>query len=442
VRRDQELYLAEILRTHREQLERTVAEISERRRPLTPLEARLFIDQAKGAVDLVEGALRRSAAMHRLRRPRLIAARLRSWTKPRIGRLRHYQPKPLRVPHSYLDTRLPEHVPTISIVTPSYGQGRFIERTLYSVISQDYPALEYVVQDGGSTDSTVEILRRYEHALTEWISEEDEGQADAINRGFTRTTGEIMGWLNSDDLLLPGSLAYVARYFVEHPQVDVVYGHRLMIDENDGQIGAWVLPSHDERALMLADYIPQETLFWRRRTWDAAGGRVDQDFAYALDWELLLRFQEIGAKMVRLPRFIGAFRVHDEQQTTVAEALGSTECARLRQRVHGYTPAIEDVLKGLRPYFLRHILIHTRVRAGDRLLPRRLVHVRTLAAPPRHSAHASDATMAHAGDATLAPSARANEAQPADKVVANGQEHRDPAGSVAPTSGPTKGSGL
>ena len=147
---------------------------------------------------------------------------------------------------------------------------------------------------GGSSDETVSVLRRFEPLLRSWRSEPDDGQADAINRGFAETTGEIMAWLNSDDLLLPGTLAYVAQYFAKHPEVDVVYGNRIMIDDDDGQIGSWILPAHDDHALTLADYVPQETLFWRRRIWDAAGGSVDTSFAFAIDWDLLLRFRAAG----------------------------------------------------------------------------------------------------------------------------------------------------
>ena len=299
-------------------------------------------------------------------------ARGRSWTKPRIGNLRHYEPKRLEVPASYLRTAPPDPAPSISIVTPSYEQGRFLERTLYSVLSQNYPELEYIVQDGASSDGTIEVLHRFDSALTCWSSEPDDGQADAINRGFQSTSGEIMAWLNSDDLLLPGSLAYVARYFVEHPDIDVVYGHRLMIDDDDNQIGAWIVPRHDDLALTLADYIPQETLFWRRRIWEAVGGALDPTFAYALDWDLLLRFRACGARIVRLPRFIGAFRIHGAQKTTATQAVGEAECDRLRRRVHGRPVSREEVLKRLRPYLLRHILAHTRQRIVDRLPVRRL----------------------------------------------------------------------
>jgi glycosyltransferase involved in cell wall biosynthesis len=306
-----------------------------------------------------------------------VVSRLPLWTGPRIGRLRHHAPKPLRVPASYLETRPPENAPTITVVTPSFQQGRYLERTIYSVVSQRYPRLEYVVQDGGSSDETVEILRRYDPLLTRWVSEPDSGQTDAINRGFAGTSGEIMAWVNSDDLLLPGCLASVARFLAEHPEVDVVYGYRLMIDEDDRRIGTWITPRHDDRALTLADFVPQETLFWRRRVWDAVGGRVDPSFEYALDWDLLLRFRDAGARMARLPRFLGAFRVHDAQKTTASHALGLDECARLRVRVHGRDLSNEEVFRGMWAYMARHMLLHARQRFVDVLPGEERLLVRT-----------------------------------------------------------------
>ena len=297
---------------------------------------------------------------------------IRSMAQPRIGRLVHHEPRPLRVPEGYLQSAAPRDPPRISIVTPSYQQGRFLARTIYSVIGQGYPNLEYVVQDGGSTDETLEVIRGVESELTAWASEPDSGQADAINRGFERTTGEIMAWLNSDDLLLPGALAYVAAYLAQHPHVDVVYGNRLMIDENDGEIGTWVLPKHDDVMLTNVDYVPQETLFWRRSIWEAAGGRMDTDFGYALDWDLLLRFREAGGTIVRLPRFIGAFRVHDDQKTSAQDDLGAVECARLRERVHGRPVSPEEAGSMTVGYLRRHVLVDTRQRLVDRMPLRRV----------------------------------------------------------------------
>jgi len=302
--------------------------------------------------------------------------RLPVWIKPRIGPLRHHHPRRLQVPVGYSRTSAPVPAPTISLVTPSFHQGRFLDRTIYSVVSQHYPALEYVVQDGGSSDETVDVLRRFAPLLTRWESDVDTGQADAINRGFEGTTGTIMAWLNSDDLLLPGALAYVARHFVDHPEVDVIYGHRLLIDENDARIGAWVLPPHSDLALTIHDFVPQETLFWRRHIWDAAGGKVDDGFRYALDWDLLLRFRDAGARIERLPRYLGAFRVHDGQKTTAPDELWSAERARLRARAHGGDFPGESAFLRLTPYMVRHLLLHSCHRLLDEL-PRHRIDVRT-----------------------------------------------------------------
>jgi glycosyltransferase involved in cell wall biosynthesis len=384
VRPDQQLHLAQLMKKQREQLEEVVAELAERGEPISELEARLLLEAGNARLSHIEDALRYDARRRLRRRNRMfakLAARVHSWTKPRIGILRHYTAKPLQVPARYSRTAAPANAPKISIVTPSFEQGRFLDRTIYSVVTQNYPALEYVVQDGGSTDDTVEVLHRFERLLTAWVSEPDEGQADAINRGFAQTNGEIMAWLNSDDLLLPGCLAAVARYFARHPDVDVVYGDRIMIDESDGQIGAWILPAHDDRALALADYVPQETLFWRRRVWNAVGGAVDPSFRFAVDWDLLLRFRSAGAKIVHLPRFLGAFRVHADQKTFVDRRIGQAECEQLRERVHGRPLTNDEVLEGLRRYFARHVRAHNRQRLLDRL-PLTRVPVQTVPQEP------------------------------------------------------------
>jgi glycosyltransferase involved in cell wall biosynthesis len=271
----------------------------------------------------------------------------------------------LSVPTRYHQIPRRPNWPTISVVTPSFQQADFIRRTLDSVLDQDFPALEYVVQDGGSTDGTAKILREYEERLHRWISRPDDGQSNAINCGFSKTSGEIMAWLNSDDLLMPGALHYVADFFLRNPHVDVVYGHRILIDEYDREIGRWVLPPHDEEVLSWADFVPQETLFWRRRIWDRVGGRVDESFQFAMDWDLLLRFQEAGAQMVRLPRFLGAFRVHTRQKTSAdITETGWNEMGRLRARCHGRKVAEDEIFSKIRPYLAFHIVLTKLFRAG------------------------------------------------------------------------------
>jgi glycosyltransferase involved in cell wall biosynthesis len=276
---------------------------------------------------------------------------------PRLGVLHQHPPAELKLPADYAATPVPRPAPRISIVTPSFRQARFIERTLASVVDQGYPNLEYHVQDGASKDGTVEILERYTAKLTSWVSERDGGQTEAINRAFAKTSGDIMAWINSDDILFPGALAYVADYFSRHPEIDVVYGHRVLIDADGREIGRWILPPHDDAVLSWADFVPQETLFWRRSIWEKAGGRVDESFRFAMDWDLLLRFRKAGARFARLPRFLGGFRVHADQKTTAdITDIGFREMNRLREREIGHVPTPIEVRKAVLPYLARHTM--------------------------------------------------------------------------------------
>ena len=285
---------------------------------------------------------------------------------PKLGILRQHAPQPLRVAAS--TAQVPHPAPRISIVTPSFGQAPFIERTLKSVIDQGYPNLEYFVQDGGSKDGTVEILERHARHLNGWDSVPDNGQSQAINRAFARTTGEIMAWLNSDDVLFPGALACVADFFAKNPDVDVVYGHRVLIDEKDREIGRWILPAHEDYVLSWADFVPQETLFWRRSLWEKIGGSIDESFRFAMDWDLLLRFRDAGARFRRIPAFLGGFRVHAQQKTTAGISdIGFAEMDRLRERALGRVPTHFEINKAVARYMLRHTAADLRWRLRNRL---------------------------------------------------------------------------
>lgn len=391
-------YLADELGKYRRRLEAARndldATLDEDGQPVHPIAARMVL--IEGRMLEIENFMRNDLKTVERHESFELLRRVKEMTRPRLGILRHHSPVPLVVPRSYFTTDPPRPAPTISIVTPSYEQGHFLERTLYSVVNQSYPALEYYVQDGGSSDETVEVLKRFEQGLSGWASERDEGQGDAINRGFARTSGEIMAYLNSDDMLLPGSLAYVAAYFQAHPEVDVVYGHRIMIDENDGQIGMHVLPPHDDEELALLDFVPQETLFWRRRAWEAAGGNIDASLRFAVDWDLLLRFRENGARMVRLPRFLGAFRIHDEQKTSTWFDQCLVECEALRLRVHGRAIAHDEAVARATPYMRRHLPYFFWERLKARLpLPRQ--QVRTLPLEPQYRAPAKRARRVPVG---------------------------------------------
>lgn len=253
----------------------------------------------------------------------------------RLGSYFQYDPRPLEPDRIPVVHRHPDDWPRITLVTPSYRQAAYLERSMRSILDQDYPNLEYFVMDGGSQDGSVDIIRKFESRLARWQSQPDGGQAAAVREGLAGGSGDIMGWLNSDDLIFPGTLAYVADYFDRHPDVDVVYGHRIVIDPNDCETARWILPLHDSEFLSWADFIPQECTFWRRRIYEKVGG-IDPSFRFALDWDLFLRFQRAGAKMVRLPYFLGGFRIHPEQKNAVTIGSdGHREMKRIRDEALG-----------------------------------------------------------------------------------------------------------
>ncbi|MBD8554666.1 glycosyltransferase [Rhizobium sp. CFBP 8762] len=288
--------------------------------------------------------------------------------QPRLGNLNQYAPRPMQTETTWPRLSNPEQCPKISVVTPSYQQADYIGRTIRSVTDQGYPNLELFVQDGGSKDHTVQVLEENDHLLTGWVSERDTGQSQAINRGFSRTTGDIMAWLNSDDLLLPGSLNTVAEFFSKHQEIDVVYGNRLLIDEQDREIGRWIMPGHDGDVLSWVDYVPQETMFWRRSAWEKAGGQIDESFRFAMDWDLIIRFRESGARFVHIPRFLGAFRIHEHQKTSAAiNNIGFAEMNRIRERVLGYVPDSAEIRKNIAKFMAKHILLDLKLRIKRRL---------------------------------------------------------------------------
>lgn len=232
----------------------------------------------------------------------------------------------------------PHQLPKFTIVTPSYNQACFIEETLASVLRQQGVRLDYIVMDGGSNDGSPEIISKYGEQLHYWVSERDNGQSDAIVRGFSHARSgpdDIYAYLNSDDLLLPGTLRFVAEYFARHPEVDMVYGHRVIVNKTSEQVGLWFTPRSTNALLPLVDLIPQETAFWRKRAYERVGG-VDPTFRFAMDWDLFLRFYRSGTVMRRLPYFLGGFRVHEDSKTmSQSLSVGAEECERIRRRDHG-----------------------------------------------------------------------------------------------------------
>lgn len=204
--------------------------------------------------------------------------------------------------------------PRISIVTPSFNQGQFIERTIKSVLSQNYPNLQYIVMDGGSTDQTLTILKKYSKQL-DWVSQKDNGQTDAINKGMAKSDGEILAYLNSDDVYEPGTLKKVATFFLDHPRADFVYSHGRLIDQDDAEIGFYNDSQMDYQALFGGCGISQSTTFWRRRVYEKIGPFNDS-FNYTMDYEYWVRVSQ-HFKLHYLPQEIFASsRIHADAKTS------------------------------------------------------------------------------------------------------------------------------
>jgi glycosyltransferase involved in cell wall biosynthesis len=201
-------------------------------------------------------------------------------------------------------------------VTPSYNQGQFLEQAILSVLDQGYPNLEYIVIDGGSTDDSVEIIKKHRKHLAYWVSEPDEGQTNAINKGFARSSGQIMNWLNSDDLLLPGALDAVAAAFSRDSAVDFVYGDCDLIDADGKMLIRQRAPEFDRDVMVYGrSVLSQPACFWSRSVWQKLGA-LDEQYGFCMDMEFWVRAAVTGCvfKLVRRP--IAATRLHRAAKTS------------------------------------------------------------------------------------------------------------------------------
>lgn len=202
--------------------------------------------------------------------------------------------------------------PKISIVTPSYNQAEFLEHTIRSVLDQGYPNLEYIVIDGGSTDGSVDIIKKYADRITYWVSEKDNGQYDAINKGFSHSTGDIMGWINSSDIHYPWTFKTIAEIFEQLSEVQWLAGMPTHL--STGNAPQRVATSNPKNIYDILNgnyrWIQQESVFWKRDLWIKAGGQLDIKIKYAEDFNLWLRFFK-HAKLYNVNTILAGFRYHD-----------------------------------------------------------------------------------------------------------------------------------
>ena len=225
--------------------------------------------------------------------------------------------------------------PLISIVTPSFKQAKFLRRTIESVLSQDYPQIEYIIMDGGSTDGSQEIIQEYEDRLAYWESIPDKGQTDAINKGFAKATGKYLAWLNSDDIYQPGAFSEAVAYLEDHPEVGMVYGDSTFIDAQGQIIGKFPAAQTDLRKLRRGYvHVPQQASFFRRALWEKVGP-LDPSFYFAMDYDLWVRLAE-EAPLVYLPeRNWASFRLHGDAKTIAADSRCWPEMLRVHYRDGG-----------------------------------------------------------------------------------------------------------
>ncbi|PSB32751.1 glycosyltransferase family 2 protein [Chlorogloea sp. CCALA 695] len=263
------------------------------------------------------------------------------------------------------------NAPLISIVIPSFNQGSYIEQTITSILGQYYSNLELIVIDGGSTDCTLDIINKYAHSITYYVSEADQGQANAINKGFRIAKGDILAWLNSDDMYLPCTLSKVANLIETSTKPKLIYGGCLHFSEGKENTSGYLPPNFDLDKLTYLDYIVQPSTFWSRSLWETAG-EINESYNYALDWEWFIRASKI-CEFTPIRDYFSIYRIHDNHKTgtgglprsqeivKVVETYASEECVLAYQNIFKqiYTPKINEnrslpvrlLLKILKRYF-------------------------------------------------------------------------------------------
>jgi glycosyltransferase involved in cell wall biosynthesis len=235
-------------------------------------------------------------------------------------------------------------IPKLTIVTPSYNQANYLEDTIFSVLGQNFGNLEYLIIDGGSSDGSAQIINKYKSSIHFWCSEKDKGQADAINKGFNRSTGEILGWLNSDDLYMPGTLLHIASK-LDPGKSQVIFGNCLHFHQNDPEISYGSnLADRLTKKHFLSGSLIQPSTFWTKKAWEKVGP-LNIDMHYAFDLEWYNRAKMAGVEFIYTPRHLSLYRIHGEHKT----ATGGDKRLREIARVYGLVKGLdyENAFNGL-----------------------------------------------------------------------------------------------
>lgn len=227
------------------------------------------------------------------------------------------------------------NLPLVSIITPSFNQAQFLEETIQSVLGQDYPQIEYIIVDGGSTDGSVDMIKKYEGRLAWWISEQDQGQTDAINKGFAHAKGEVLAWINSDDTYNPRAVGQAVKYLIENPDAAMVYADCNFINEAGQVIGKFNSKQTDYRRLREGCvHIPQQTMFFRAKYWQELGP-LDPSFYFAMDYDLWTRIASKAPIKYLTGQTWANFRIHDLGKTTTHDDRCWPEMLRVHYRDGG-----------------------------------------------------------------------------------------------------------
>lgn len=241
-------------------------------------------------------------------------------------------------------------LPRITVVTPSFEQGHFLQETIESVLEQEYPNLEYIIIDGGSRDDSVSIIQKYQKDVAFWVSEPDKGQTDAINKGLARATGEIVTWLNSDDLHFPDTLATISRAFQHEPEADVIYGDYSLITRRGTEfLRRYEIPFHFNLMLYGVNFIGQPSAFFRRSLLERFG-YLDPSYHYAMDHEFWLRVASRGASFRHIKHFLSKYRYHSDSKTVDAAEKFFSEMDRTRTK---YAPRTSRPMRKARGCWAR-----------------------------------------------------------------------------------------